>query len=93
MDELPRGAYLGGRFHRIERPDGSIDLASPADLSDRLEPFPWSIESARAAVAAARASAASWALSPLEERIAALRRLSEAFGRHAEAGGRARARE
>ncbi len=92
-NELQRGAFVGGRFVPVLRPEGEIDLPSPSDLADHPGPFPWSLDAARAAVAAARAAQPAWEAAGPEARAEALRRLQKAFERRAEELARAIARE
>ncbi|HUB06022.1 MAG TPA: aldehyde dehydrogenase family protein [Myxococcales bacterium] len=73
--------------------DGVIVSRSPADQDDVLGEFPWSLASARAAVAAARAAQPAWAALPLADRVAALERLRARFVAAQEGFAQAIARE
>ncbi len=72
---------------------GVLSSVSPADTSDRIGEFPFSIEAAQAAVERARGAQAGWASLPEAERIAALERLRERFRTRKEDFARAIARE
>jgi succinylglutamic semialdehyde dehydrogenase len=92
-DLFPAGAYLGGAFVPVERPEGELVSVSPADLDDAIGVFPHSVETALRAVAAARAAQPGWAALPMADRTRALGRLRERFAAHAEEIARALARE
>ncbi|MHB8420280.1 MAG: aldehyde dehydrogenase family protein [Myxococcales bacterium] len=73
--------------------EGTLRSVSPADTSDRLGEFPWSLAAAREAVAAAREAQPAWAALPLTARAAALERLRASFAARQEVLATAIARE
>jgi succinylglutamic semialdehyde dehydrogenase len=81
----PLGDYVDGAFALPAHPSGEIPLECPSDLARLRGAFPFAIESAGAAIGAARAAWPGWRDAPAAKRAACLERFADELRREREA--------
>ncbi|MDZ4662631.1 MAG: succinylglutamate-semialdehyde dehydrogenase [Pseudomonadota bacterium] len=78
------GDYIDGRFLVPASPDGSIEIQSPADLSDKVITVPFKLDHVEVATKAAAKAFYPWARLSLNERKNYLVKLKDVFEAHSE---------
>jgi len=73
------GDFINGQFVKVDKPDESFEVKSPADFKDIMGDVPVKFNHVDQAVEAASTAFKTWSHLGLDERISYIQRLSEIF--------------